>query len=379
MTAGGTYTESDLDLLWSDLSHRQVGEALGRTAKAIEHKRARLGVPARVCGWGAYATTCHRGHDLVDANIYVRPDGTRECRACRELHKSYTPRPRVPRTRCLRNLHEFTPENTGFTSQGRYCLACNAEYRRTHRRVALTGEALERKRAWDREYRRTHRDTRRRRYAEDPEYRRRELERHARRGYGAAATPEARAARRLRDRGRPRARRRTPYVHPNPEAERARRRAWRQSPAARRREALLRAIPAPRNWQPWTAEDDAVVVRDDISQVEMAYLLGRSYAAVSGRRSKVRFGHTKELKGAFSDKRRCAVCGKKYTAKSPAARYCSPSCKRTGDYTYRRDWDKKGLKEIACRGCGKRVIADPRAKFCTKQCKRAYHYLKEVA
>lgn len=56
---------------------------------------------------------------------------------------------------------------------------------------------------------------------------------------------------------------------------------------ARRRRLRLKDIPAPRNGDPWTEADDAVAMRDDIYLVEMCYLLGRSYAAVAGRRKKL--------------------------------------------------------------------------------------------
>jgi hypothetical protein len=59
--------------------------------------------------------------------------------------------------------------------------------------------------------------------------------------------------------------------------------------ARRKRANYIRrqTILGPRNGQPWTAAEDAIVLRNDISKVEMCYILGRSHGAVTGRRGRL--------------------------------------------------------------------------------------------
>ena len=47
----------------------------------------------------------------------------------------------------------------------------------------------------------------------------------------------------------------------------------------------LRDIPAPNSGKSWTPAEDATVLRDDITLIEMAYMLGRSVGAVHARRN----------------------------------------------------------------------------------------------
>jgi hypothetical protein len=57
----------------------------------------------------------------------------------------------------------------------------------------------------------------------------------------------------------------------------------------KRNRELKDSIPAPRTWKRWTPDEDAVVVmRDDITLIEMAYLLGRSLGGVRGRRARLK-------------------------------------------------------------------------------------------
>lgn len=71
---------------------------------------------------------CHRGHDLDDQGVRVRPDGTRECNACCRLREGYKGNvPNVDKTHCV-NGHEFTAENTiRRTSGGRMCRQCGRD------------------------------------------------------------------------------------------------------------------------------------------------------------------------------------------------------------------------------------------------------------
>lgn len=56
----------------------------------------------------------------------------------------------------------------------------------------------------------------------------------------------------------------------------------------RKKRERRKSIPAPRHKSPWTAADDVIILRNDISYIEMAYLLGRTYKAVDKRRQKLR-------------------------------------------------------------------------------------------
>ena len=57
---------------------------------------------------------------------------------------------------------------------------------------------------------------------------------------------------------------------------------------AKRRRAYREAVLGDRNWQPWTAAETAIAMRDDIKVIEIAALIQRSVKAVHGRRTAVR-------------------------------------------------------------------------------------------
>lgn len=61
-------------------------------------------------------------------------------------------------------------------------------------------------------------------------------------------------------------------------------RQWREVQLPR----LQAATPRTRHQARWTLEDDAVVLRDDLPLIERAFILGRSYVAVSNRRKRLR-------------------------------------------------------------------------------------------
>ena len=52
--------------------------------------------------------------------------------------------------------------------------------------------------------------------------------------------------------------------------------------------ALREAVSGDRNWQPWTAAENAIAMRDDIKVIEIAALIRRSVYAVQSRRTAVR-------------------------------------------------------------------------------------------
>lgn len=51
-----------------------------------------------------------------------------------------------------------------------------------------------------------------------------------------------------------------------------------------RQRAKILDIPAPRNNTRWTEQEDAIVMREDLSSIELAYMLGRSVEAIRQRR-----------------------------------------------------------------------------------------------
>ena len=57
------------------------------------------------------------------------------------------------------------------------------------------------------------------------------------------------------------------------------------------KQRLAEAIPAPRNRLPWEAWEEAIVVRDDLSFVQMCALVGRSFYAVHTRRYQLKKAH----------------------------------------------------------------------------------------
>lgn len=85
-------------------------------------------------------THCKRGHPLSGKNLYVRPDGWRECRACRDfsdLARKCAAPPKEPRPRSPKPLrshckfgHEYSPENTWWRRRNdgrmfRRCVECS--------------------------------------------------------------------------------------------------------------------------------------------------------------------------------------------------------------------------------------------------------------
>lgn len=93
-----------------------------------------------------YSPTCRRGHVYDKLSTYIRPDGRRECRPCREIAiaKLDAAKPvaerKEQRTHCKRG-HEFTAENTGRNTRGnRLCIAC-----RTLIRAKANAEARQRR------------------------------------------------------------------------------------------------------------------------------------------------------------------------------------------------------------------------------------------
>ena len=122
---GTPYTEADLAIIRDvTLKHHEVATLIGRTEKAVERKRAHLGI---YVGRTWHTGKCHRGHELTEGNIYTRPNGSRECRKCRELKGP----PRSWTLETCAKGHRRTPENTvmlTFKSQRRSkCLDCQQE------------------------------------------------------------------------------------------------------------------------------------------------------------------------------------------------------------------------------------------------------------
>ena len=58
----------------------------------------------------------------------------------------------------------------------------------------------------------------------------------------------------------------------------------------RKRADVLKTLPAPKNYQRWTPEEDAEVLRMDLTLVRIAAKLGRSFRSVKARRSMLRKG-----------------------------------------------------------------------------------------
>lgn len=179
---------------------------------------------------------------------------------------------------------------------------------------------LERRRKWDREYAR--------KYRSDPVNRARvrqiQRESHQR-------NREARNAknRELHSRRQ--------YKTPDQVREESAR--YRKTQKYRDQAARRASIPGPRNREPWTAEDDAVVIRDDISVREMCFLLGRTYNQVETRRRKVRYGYRSRPLRPFMEHRLCEYCGTEYLAGTNRARFCGDLCK--GRFYHRENPERR--------------------------------------
>lgn len=119
------------------------------------------------------------------------------------------------------------------------------------------------------------RDRENHRYRTDPAYRahRRELQRKYR-----ARNPEAT---RENDRARwdERKSAQAAYRERNAGYHKARQQLARQR---------VSDIPGPRNGEPWTLAEMAIIARTDLTVIEQCYMLGRSYGSVSSRRQKLR-------------------------------------------------------------------------------------------
>ena len=172
-------------------------------------------------------TKCPAGHDYSAENTYVHPrTGQRTCRECNRIRSRARGGRRLCR-RCVAGVpHEFTHGTLGYRRHGCKCEECrNADRQdKLDRYQANRERYLELKRA---------------------------------------------------------------YQERNREALKARQRARRDAPntLARRREMKARhaLIPVTRRGR-WTAAEEAVVLRDDITLLEMACILGRSYDTVSVKR-----------------------------------------------------------------------------------------------
>jgi hypothetical protein len=87
-------------------------------------------------------THCPSGHAYEGENLKIRPDGSRNCRACARRHTAEArarklatnpPKPRQLKRFC-KNGHEFTPENTAVNARGlRRCRECSRARVNTYR------------------------------------------------------------------------------------------------------------------------------------------------------------------------------------------------------------------------------------------------------
>lgn len=86
----------------------------------------------------AQKSHCVHGHPLSGDNLYITPQGYRECRTCRAARCA--PRGRAKLSEVCPQGHTFTPENTGYKPNGvRRCMTCNREKARERRARQRTG------------------------------------------------------------------------------------------------------------------------------------------------------------------------------------------------------------------------------------------------
>jgi len=80
-------------------------------------------------GINARKTECKRGHPLSGDNLYLRPDGNRDCKTCKRQalkvwYDKHVKKPIVVQTECLRG-HPLSGDNLYVDARGcRVCKAC---------------------------------------------------------------------------------------------------------------------------------------------------------------------------------------------------------------------------------------------------------------
>jgi hypothetical protein len=94
-----------------------------------------------------------------------------------------------------------------------------------------------------------------------------------------------------------------------------------------------KAIPSPRDGQPYTAEDDITIMRDDLRLTEMCSLLGRSYSSIGSRRRRLReqIGHIAPDTSLDAPRRRRSVAAHRPRNDEPA---------RNDEPRTEREWDE---------------------------------------
>ena len=70
-------------------------------------------------------------------------------------------------------------------------------------------------------------------------------------------------------------------------------------------------------------------------------------------------------------KKKCAVCGKIFEAKSTTAIVCSTECRKIREKQMSGQWREEHKKEKVCKWCGKTFIPKNKESFCSDDCKRA--------
>lgn len=121
----------------------------------------------------------------------------------------------------------------------------------------------------------------------------------------------------------------------------------------RDRNKRLSAIPGPRNYNPWTPDEDVIVMRDDLSTVEKAFILGRSYYSVSGRRGRLRHPDRSRTQMRHATRRYRARQGIPFQGGRPDrpeicdVEGCSrPHCARGWCNTHYARWKANGTVEL---------------------------------
>ncbi len=127
----------------------------------------------------------------------------------------------------------------------------------------------------------------------------------------------------------------------------------------------LKRIPAPRNGSRWTAAEDSIVLRDEVSIIEQAYMLGRSYRAVAARRFLL-----DNPEGAAELRRRARA---KFVPKGPRT-----TC-RSGQHEYTEFnvyYDRKGIRY--CRACRDEYRRDHRQELAERQRSRTREIVESL-
>lgn len=332
------WTTDELTLLQrDDVTIREMSVKLARSYNSVAIKRRRLGLaPLPLDSHESRKTHCPKGHEYSGDNLHITSQGHRRCIACvRERNRHV----RRGCQRCAENVpHEFNHgTSTGYNYHSCRCADCREWFRSTSQRYYWTNRE------------------------KNLEYKRRQRERNL-------------------------------EVHR--ERERAKRNKPETKAAIQRRKEKLARVPVSRSRE-WTPHEKALVLRDDLSVLELAYMLQRSPGTVQAQRNYLqRSAEILEQNRVWRHRHypACADCGRlmRPGRKHVCGRYCTNGHLRSSherrapggkvycvicksEYRKAHPNPRQPERHALCQNCSVEFrIGNSRARFCSQRCGDAY-------